>query len=298
MTTPHLRCLWRCGLLACIALLVSKPAPAEEPPSLDWYPSQIAPVFILTGNARNQGFGDVLLRALIARLPHYRHHRVDAPLERVLDRMSSGSRGLACAPALLYTPERATRMVFSNAYLLAPPNGAVIRASDGSRFEPFLDAGRLSLSRLLQTRTFVIGIERGRSYDAPINALLAAHAGQARLIEKSGRRVLDVLLSNLVRQQGIDVMLAYPLEAAYWIKTSRNPIPLRFLPIAEALEPAEYRMACSRTPEGEQVIAAINAVLADPAFGQEYLPAYAHWQAQLASVLPGMPFSPRPTATP
>lgn len=299
MTMRLCQCLCCYGLLACIVLPGVKPAPAEEPPTLDWYRVQLVPLFILTGEARNQGFGDMLLRSLIARLPQYRHRVVDAPLERALDRLGSSSGGLACSPVLLYTPERTTRMYFSKSYLSAPSNGAVVRASDLPRFEPFLDAGHLSLARLLQTRTFVIGIQRGRSYDPPINALLALHGKQADLIEKSGQGATDVLLSDLAGQRGVDLILATPLEAAYWIKTSHNPIPLRLLPIAEATNPAEYRIACSRTAQGEQAIAAINAVLADPGFDQEYLPAYADWQAQLASVLPGMPFAPsRPEPAP
>lgn len=285
------RLLFQGRLLTFIVLLIAGQALAEEP--LNWYRMEFPPVFISTGEARNQGFGDVLLRMLIAKLPQYQHQLIDAPLERVLDQTSDGGE-LACANSLLRTPERENRMYFSNIYLTPPSNGVIIRASNRSRFEPFLDTGRLSLTRLLQTEKFTIGIQRSRSYGLPINAILAHHQGQPYLREKPGHGANFALLSDLSAQRGIDLVIAYPLETAYWLKTSRSPIPLHFLPVAEALDHEEWRAACSRTPQGKQAIATINEVLADPTFQQGFLRAYAAWQKQLADQLPGMNFSVNP----
>jgi uncharacterized protein (TIGR02285 family) len=273
-------------LLALVAILSAGRVLAEEPPTLNWHRMQFAPTFILTGEARDQGFGDVLLRALAAKLPQYQHQFILAPLERVLERTGEGQE-LACAGALLRTPEREARMYFSDPFLTMPPNGAVIRANDRSRFEPFMKNGRLSLTQVLQTETFAIGITRNRSYGSGINALLALHAGQSSVVEKRGQSAGAVTLSDLSAQQGIDLVIAYPLEAAYWLKTSHSPVPLYFLPVAEAPDAEEPRIACSRTPQGEQAIAAINVLLADPEFRQSYLHAYADWQRQLFGLLPG-----------
>jgi len=227
-----------------------------------------------------------LLRALAAKLPQYQHRLVAAPLERALERTKDG-RELVCVAFLLQTPERETLMHFSDPILDVPPNGAVIRAGDQSRFEPFIKNGRLSLTHILQTRTFAIGITRNRSYGAGINALLALYAGQPTVVERSGQGANTTTLSDLSAQRGVDLAIAYPLETAYWLKTSRSPVPLYVLPIAEAPEVEEPRIACSRTAQGEQAIAAMNVLLADPEFRQSYLHAYADWQRQLFGLLPG-----------
>jgi uncharacterized protein (TIGR02285 family) len=247
---------------------------------------QFAPIFIFTGEARDQGFGDVLLRALAAKLPQYQHRLVVAPLERALERTRDG-RELICVAFLLRTPERETLMRFSDPILKVPPNGVVIRASDQSRFEPFMQNGRLSLTHVLQTRTFATGITRNRSYGSGVNALLALYAGQPMVVERSGQGASAATLSDLSAQRGVDLAIAYHLETAYWLKTSRSPVPLYFLPIAEATDAEEPRIACSSTPQGEQAIAAINVLLADPAFRQDYLPAYTAWREQLVNRLPG-----------
>lgn len=278
---------------ALIALLSLMTAALAEAPTLDWHRVQFAPAFILAGEAENQGFGDQLLRMLVAKMPQYRHRLVDAPLERALDR-TGAEEGLACAGALLRTPEREARMHFSDPFVKIPPNGALVRASDLSRFEPFIEVGRLSLTRLLQTQKFVIGITRQRSYGSGIDAVLGPHRGEPYLMEKPGKGANLALLSDLSAQRGVDLVMAYALEAAYWLKTNRSPIPLRFLPIAEAPDNEHFRLACSRTPQGEQAILAINQLLADPEFRQGYLRVYADWQAQLFSLLPGAVDHPAP----
>lgn len=274
-------------LLTLVTILSSGWALAEEPPTLSWYRMQFAPIFIFTGEARDQGFGDALLRALAAKLPQYRHRFVAAPLERALARTGEGHQ-LDCVGALLRTSKREARMHFSEPFLNMPPNGAIIRANDWSRFEPFLNHGRLSLKRVLQAGTFAVGITNNRSYGSGVNALLALYAGQPTVvIERRGQGAGEATLSALSARQGVDLAIAYPLEAAYWLKISRSPVPLHFLPIAEAPEVEEPRIACSRTLQGEQAIAAVNALLADPAFRQNYLPVYRTWREQLIQLLPG-----------
>ena len=286
------------GPLILFALLLNSLAHAEELLILEWHRVEFAPTFILAGEARDQGFGDVMLRALMSRLPQYRHHLVNAPLERVLDRTNTNTNTrLACAGALLLTAEREQHIHFSNPFLYTPANGALIRAADYRRFEPFLHEGRLSLGEVLQTRAFTLGIARQRSYSPTLNALLAQHAGQPYLIEKGGQGSTPSLLSALSAQQAVDLVLAYPLEAAYWLQTSRSPVALHFLPLTEAAAREEWRVGCSRTPQGEQLIAAINVLVADPAFRQSYLSSHAQWQVQLSGVLRGAPTpseSPQP----
>ena len=286
------------GPLILFALLLSPLVPAQEPLTVEWHRLEFAPTFILAGQARDQGFGDVMLQALMSRLPQYRHRLVEAPLERVLDRTStSPSTRLACAVALLLTPEREQHIHFSNPFLYTSANGALIRAADYRRFEPFLHEGRLSLGEVLQTRAFTLGIARQRSYSPTLNALLAQHAGQPYLIEKGGQGSTPSLLSALSAQQAVDLVLAYPLEAAYWLQTRRSSVALHFLPLTEAAAREEWRVGCSRTPQGEQLIAAINVLVADPAFRQSYLSSHAQWQVQLSGVLRGAPTpseSPQP----
>ncbi len=279
------------GSLILFALLLSPLVPAQEPLTVEWHRVEFAPTFILAGAARDQGFGDALLRALISRLPQYRHLMVNAPLERALDRTStSTSTRLACAVALLLTPQREQHIHFSNPFLYTSTNGTLIRAADYRRFEPFLRDGRLSLGQVLQTRAFTLGIAHKRSYGPSLNALIAQHAGQPYLIEKGGQGSTLSLLSTLSKQQQhVDLVLAYPLEAAYWLKTSRSPVPLHFLPLTEAAAREEWRVGCSRTPQGEQLITAINALVTDPAFRQSYLSSHAQWQAQLSGILRGAP---------
>ncbi|MDQ5909856.1 MAG: hypothetical protein QG599_1951 [Pseudomonadota bacterium] len=276
------------GLLL-LVLLSGQLGRAEDPPTLTWHRMQFPPAFILAGVAQGQGFGDELLRMLANRLPQYHHRWVAAPLERVLERAGSAEHGLTCAGAMLQTAEREVWLRFSNPFLTTPPNGMIVRVNDLGRFESFIQQGRLTLGPLLQTGKFVIGITRQRSYGAPLNRLLAAHAGRPYLFEKSGQGAGNALLSDLAAQRGVDGVIAYHLEAAYWREVSHSPVALRFLPIAEAVEHEQWRIACSRTPQGEQAIAAINQVLADLEFRQAYLRTYDGWRERLADQLPGAP---------
>lgn len=270
--------------LSCAALLTTAPVHSTELQQLEWYRPDFAPFFILNGPERNQGFGDVLVQELMKRLPQYQQRVFDAPLGRALEGAQQGET-LICTAPLLRTPERAAHLHFSHAFFTSPANGVMIRARERERFAPFIENGKLSLTRLLATGKFTLGINGNRSYGDATDAALAAHREQPYVVAKLRQGYINIALSALSKGSELDVVLAYQLEAAYWVHSSRSPVALAFLEIVEANPNEAWYIACSGTEQGASAIVALNQVLADSSFQQIYLQAYSAWWALLVGAL-------------
>ena len=176
--------------------------------------------------------------------------------------------GNACIPWLRKTPERERDFLFTVPYMLESAITLVSLPQSGwqTQLEKLKDSeGKVSLAQLLQLqRPPLIGIELNRSYGGKLDALLQQHQANAAIYTRStaGESVGSML--PMLHKGFVDLMLEYPRIAA------RSQTELRYWPVAEAEPYNAVHFACSRTPQGEKIVALLNQSIRQQAGTTEY----------------------------
>lgn len=176
--------------------------------------------------------------------------------------------GNACIPWLRKTADRETTYLFTLPYMLESAISLV--TLQGSRWQSQLEQlqdaqGRISLQLLFnQHRPPLLGVELNRSYGNTLDALLQRHQSLLYTRSTAGEYVGSML--PMLQKGFVDLMLEYPKIAA------RSTTPLRVWPLAEAESFNLVHFACSRSPQGQKIVALLNSIIrqraAEPAYQQ------------------------------
>ncbi|MDZ7868237.1 MAG: hypothetical protein U5L02_03395 [Rheinheimera sp.] len=202
--------------------------------------------------------------------------------------------GNACIPWLRKTPERERDYLFTLPYMLESAITLVSlpQSSWHTQLEKLQDAdGKIRLAQLLQLRRPpLIGIELNRSYGDRIDAILQQHQGHAAIYTRSTAGEFVGSMLPMLQKGFVDLMLEYPKIA------QRSSTALRFWPIAEAEPFNLVHFACSRSAQGENIVALLNQIIRQqarqPSYFQlmlntlapaEHAVALHYWQQALAT---------------
>lgn len=262
----------------CAPLMMTLTAQAQtgQQQKVYWYYSDFPPYYINSGPDQGKGLGDQQVQTFMRSMPQFRHERVLAPLDRIMEMMKVQTS--ACKVFLLKTPERAAMLEFSTPILETLPNGFVTLRSRLEQFKPFLDKrGQLRFDDWLENGQYRISTAAGRSFGAGIDAVLKKHEGQKSIAVHPSSGLASRLL-KLVHQNEYDAVLAYPHELQSVVRQLElNPHDFVFIPIAEHVSLQPIYVACSKSTFGKQMITEINRVLADPTERREIETAYRFW---------------------
>ncbi|CRI55629.1 TIGR02285 family protein [Pseudomonas sp. CCOS 191] len=260
-------------LLFCLLLtaLVAQSAEARE--RLLWLVRDLPPFTIFEGPAKGQGVIDQLLPMLIAQMPEYDHQIVRVNRARGIQMLQEPS--FTCDPTLLWTPERARYVHFSQPSLGVLSSGLVVRTRDQALLEPFLDGQQVDLQRLLAQTRLKLGIVAERSYSVQVDDVLKQLPDSAF----SRHYGNDATASLLQMQQlgRLQLVLGYWPEVRYLIQQQNGSLDdYRFYPIRGVDRYQFLHVGCSDTALGREAIAHIDQLL--PMLRRDTLPGlYARW---------------------
>jgi uncharacterized protein (TIGR02285 family) len=250
-------------------------SPARE--VLYWYISDFPPIYILEGPDQGKGTGDERLRILFKRTPEFDHRIVQAPTIRILEAMKTEPN--VCSASFLKTPEREAFLEYSNPFPERLPNGVITLRTRLPQLKPFMDKkGVLSVEALLNHGKTRLGIIKGRSFGAGIDAVLNKHAGSSSLVVVPGSALLASRLLKLATQDEFDAVVGYAHELRYLTRQlNLNERDFVFVPVAEEPPLLSSYAACSKSEFGRRAIAAINRALSDPEALREDIAVYRQW---------------------
>ncbi|MGE7413770.1 TIGR02285 family protein [Methylobacterium tarhaniae] len=244
-----------------VALALSAPVRAEDK-QITWSVYDAAPFMMTEGTDQNTGIFDRIRQLLSDRLTGYAHSTLTVPFPRIITSLKNGAEW--CFVGGVKTPERESFAVFSRPVAMFYPLRVVVRAANRARVETL---GALSLRNLLtEHRSLRTSILRNRAIAPAVDALFRQYPPSQTHSEfgEAFRMLLNDRLDYLVEFSSI---------AAYNARQIGEPDAFVGLPFAEEnQEPVFARVMCAGTPWGREVVARIDAVLAEerpsPAYRQ------------------------------
>lgn len=261
------------GFGTALACLLAIPPVAQAKDTLIWLLRDLPPLTIVDGPQKSQGVIDRYLPLLIASMPEYQHTTFQVNRARGMQMLLEPS--FTCDPSLLWSAERAKRIVYSIAAYRIPGNGIVIRHADREALAPFIIGNSVDLERLLAHQDKKLGVVAERSYGQVVDRLLQ-QAPSNSLAAHYGNDALGSLL-QMQRLGRLTALLGYWSEIRYQARQQGISLDdLEFYAIRGTDKYQSIHIACSDTEQGRQAITHINKILRGP--GQTRLvELYAQW---------------------
>ncbi|RON02017.1 hypothetical protein BK659_25740 [Pseudomonas brassicacearum] len=234
------------------------PTAAQAKDTLIWLLRDLPPLTIFDGPQKNQGVIDKFLPLLIASMPEYQHSTLQVNRARGMQMLLEPS--FTCDPSLLWSPERAKRIVYSIAAYRVLSNGIVVRRADRGTLAPFIIDNKVDLALLLAHEEKKLGVVAERSYGQVVDRLLQ-QAPSNSLSAHYGNDALGSLL-QMQRLGRLTALLGYWPEIRYQAQQQGiSPGELEFYPIRGTDKYQTTHIACSDTAQGRQAISHINKTL-------------------------------------
>lgn len=156
-------------LATCLSLIFSctLPATLRAKEQITWMEAVAPPFFIHDGELRGQGYQDIIQDIVIENLPQYEHHHMKANISRHYQQWKQGEK--SCAIAMFKTPERETFAYFSIPSVFTLPTVLIIHKEN---FKKLGGQKNVSLQKLLESGSFVLGRSNNRSYGLTVDTIL------------------------------------------------------------------------------------------------------------------------------
>lgn len=252
-------------VLALVALLLSSDGIANSAkPLLSWATNTAPPFHIVGGPFDQQGICDQLLNSIQKQLPEAEHQILLMPQPRIHQALNN--KEPLCFPCMIHRVQPTKTAVFSTPTHWYRPQGVITRKALANHFiQQF--GSPLVLARLLEARTFKMGLAAGRKY-GELEPLLEPYRKTA--LARSGDES-SVALLKMIQSGRIDFTLDYDIILTYLNKTAPEQAKgLVYVPMAELPLPIAGAVGCSNSDWGRQQVELINTVLpkvkADPSF--------------------------------
>ncbi|HEY9108553.1 MAG TPA: hypothetical protein VIN58_17900 [Roseateles sp.] len=232
---------------------------AEAPPKVDAITWLISNTMAVPDGEQTRRPADELAQWLQARLPGVVLKPTVANAERswVLIRQ----RQRACHAGAARTPERERVAVFTNTWLVPPPQ--LIVRQDRRDALPQDAQGAVDLQALLRDGSLRGILTQGRSYGPALDAQLGTAPAGSSLQHVFGGDYGSQLLAMLTQGRA-DYTIDYPNILVTSRAASAADGGLAALPIKGASEAVISGIACPRTPWGRAAIHLIDAALGTP----------------------------------
>ncbi|MGB3209542.1 MAG: TIGR02285 family protein [Desulforhopalus sp.] len=242
--------------------------------SIVWMEAVAPPFFIHEGNLQGQGYEDLITDILKENLPEYEHSHMLANLSRHYQQWKQGEK--ACGLAMFKTPERQEFAYFSIPSVFTLPSVLIIHKE---KFNTFGGTKEVSLSKILQSKTVVIGRSANRSYGVEFDNTLNTYGNEQNIFTYEGPQ-LSLNLFKMLLAGRIDALPGLPEEAMYLAEKMGIRGQIMTLNIIENQvnhDASLTYVACSKNDWGKKAIADINAVLRQQRPTEKYRDAYERW---------------------
>lgn len=266
---------WRSLLALMLGTLLSAslPSSAWAKEHLFWLLRDLPPLTIFEGSSKGQGVVDQLLPMLIKNMPEYDHSIIRVNRARGTQMLQEGR--FTCDPTLLWTPERAKYVHFSQPSLGILSSGVVVRQQDQALLEPYLKNQEVDLRTLLESTSLKLGVVAERSYSPPVDALLKTLPDHT-LSRHYGNDAVTNLL-QMQKRERLQLLMGYWPEVRYLIQQQGwSAADYQFYPIQGVTRYQFIHVGCADTPLGREAVSHINQLL--KTLRKDPLPnLYAHW---------------------
>lgn len=257
-------------LLAILAL--PRSLMAQE--TITWLEATFPPYLIHQGEYKDQGYGDVVTDILIQHLDQYEHTRMLANISRHYRMYKRGEK--VCSVGLYKKPEREEFLYFSMPSFLTLPNVIVINRK---KYDAFGAKNMVSLAKILQDNTLIIGQAKNRSYGRIIDNLFEEYGNASNLFVYEGRN-LSLNFFQMLKRDRLDGIIGLPEEVLYQAENLGIRDQIMTLAIEENQQSMDAwlsHVVCSKTPWGKKVIEDVNKVLRQQRPTKAYRAAYERW---------------------
>ena len=176
-----------------IGFLVTFCRPAIAKEKMIWLQQDAIPYFIISGKFKGQGLFEVIQKIIQQKLPEYEHEKVTLPQKRLFREFKTDKK--VCAVGVVKTPEREKYMYFTApTFFLVPHRIAILKEN----WELFHKRKEVSLNKLLDNTSLILGITAGRSYGNLIDPILLKHKEQQNIHIRHGSLFKDLFRMLLV----------------------------------------------------------------------------------------------------
>ncbi|WP_371922218.1 TIGR02285 family protein [Pseudomonas sp. DG56-2] len=257
----------------CTLMGAGIPGAAWAKEHLVWLLRDLPPLTVFEGSSKGQGIVDQLLPMLIEKMPEYDHSILRVNRARGNQMLQEGR--FTCDPMLLWTPERAKYIHFSQPSLGVLSSGLVVRQKDQQLLTPFLNKGEIDLRKLLEDTELKLGVVAERSYSPSVDTLLKT-VPSATLSRHFGNDAVTNLL-QMQKRERLQLLLGYWPEVRYLIKQQGWTVAdYDFYPIQGVARYQFIHVGCADTPQGREAVSHINQLL--DSLRRDTLPnLYAQW---------------------
>ncbi len=252
-------------VLAFVGLILigdGTPAAADtDADQITWIEPEHQPFFFTKGPRAGTGLAQRISRALIARMPRFRHEILVANTRRSVVMMAERD---GCCMVGIAKRYEGGRIALSRRGLSIFSTHVIYRTADRDKFAPYiLDGNRIDLDRLLLDRQLVTSLVRGRYYSTGIIELVRRH--QDRLSHLTQAVKPETPFQQL-RADWIDYALGQPFAAFWHLGCASRACGDTFGFLRVAGEPVTHRayIGCSNRPVGRRALAALDALLDRP----------------------------------
>lgn len=232
------------------ALLWAAAAGFAHAADISWYSADIPPLYIFGGAQEGAGYGDMIL-SLVAGGPAKR-----VTVSRTWYEIEH--HPVSCTTGAIKTPAREALALFSARPAMIPNYMLITRADLAARFAPFMTGeGRIDLVKLSQQSDMTGGFIASRVYPGILGDMLGSQRPwhMERLNETP-------LLVNLLRSNRISFFFISPVELAYYRQINDGEDRWVGIPVNGMPSHVEAYTACSKTQEGQKVIAQVDEFFA------------------------------------
>ncbi|MES2936917.1 MAG: hypothetical protein V4864_04490 [Pseudomonadota bacterium] len=274
------------ALILIAALLAGFLAPAgaqlPQRESIIWVaPIGFSPYTIAEGPEKGQGIIDKATEIIVKRLPGMDYEFMPASTLRLFELIKAKPN--VCTGVALRNAEREQFFEFtSNAVVKILPNGIITTRSNAAALKPYInDGGELRLDAVLAEGKHRLAVsKRIRTYGPRIDAMLETPAFQNSIVRLDETGMASRLMKLAIQrgQAEYDMIIGYPVELKSKLAELKvDEKDFSFIPIAGETALVSLPVSCSKSPLGKQYVAAVDKLLAEPAFQRQMGQLYRHW---------------------
>lgn len=242
-----------------LQLLLVPPFALSET-TINWYRPDFPPTFILSGEEKGTGYGDLIQRDVIASLESFNHVLIESNYKRIVRALRTG--GNVCCPSIYKTREREQFSVYSEPLFIGLSNGIILDRKRLEKYRKYIvKNGEIDLFRLLTEKKNVrLGVLLGRNYGESIERAIAPFR-QTDMIQERSKHDFNDLFKVMMRGR-IDMILALPMEIAYTLqKAGVDSKDVQFFMVKKGKHYSTAYIACTKSPWGYTVIEEIDKVI-------------------------------------
>ncbi|WP_430457958.1 hypothetical protein [Rheinheimera sp.] len=234
---------------------------AGQTMAIDWYVRDWPPFNMQQGPDAGQGSYDLMLGQLVAALPQYQHRQFFATLIKRQQLMQQDVPH--CLFGVLKSKERQEKMLFSDIAFYSPALRLVALA-DHPLWQANNTGAAIELSTLLQ-QPWTGMVEYKRLYPAHIQQF----TGKLLQVSDSSTDLVAMLKAGRA-----DYVVEYP-DRIHWLASHHPTLSLRYARVAGEAPVVPVYVACQKSAQAAEHIAAINIALQQlrrsPAYQQAWL---------------------------